>query len=223
MAATDQSQFSLARILAGDHDNHIRTWGEALASWNRDVVLRFAHEMNGNWYPWGFGVQGNTPRQYVRAWHHVRSIFAAAGASSVRWCWAPNIPWAPDDTSDHASFEDFFPGPGAVDLLGIDGYNWASTNSGWTAPEELFGAGLKELRDLRGAHPIVVTETASSEGLEPWQSKAEWIRQLFDYLVNQPDVESAIWFHTDKEHNWQVDSSQEALAAYREAVASLRP
>ncbi|MEX5256827.1 glycosyl hydrolase [Kocuria arenosa] len=79
--ASHQPVFALARMAAGDHDHRIGTWAEALASWGHDVVLRFAHEMNGHWYPWGAGVQGNTADQYVRAWHHVHATFAAAGAA----------------------------------------------------------------------------------------------------------------------------------------------
>ena len=37
--------------------------------------LRPMHEMNGNWYPWAEGVNGNVAGDYVNAWRHVRAIF----------------------------------------------------------------------------------------------------------------------------------------------------
>jgi hypothetical protein len=54
-----QPAYSLDRIAAGDFDSHITQWGQALASWGYPLQLRFAHEMNGNWYPWAEGVNGN--------------------------------------------------------------------------------------------------------------------------------------------------------------------
>ncbi len=141
-----QPAFALSRFAAGDHDHRISTWAQALAAWGHDVVLRFAHEMNGTWYPWAAGVQGNTAEQYVRAWRHVHGVFTAAGADNVRWCWAPNVP-APSADAGGARLADCFPGPDVVDVLGIDGYNWGpeAPPLSWTDPEELLGPGLAEL------------------------------------------------------------------------------
>jgi hypothetical protein len=219
-----QPPFALDRLLAGDHEYRIRTWAEALAGWGRDVVLRFAHEMNGDWYPWGAGVQANTAEQYVRAWRHVHDRFAAAGADNVRWCWAPNVPAPTGEGPGGTGLADFFPGPDVVDLLGIDGYNWGSATPplAWTGPQDLFGPGLEELRALRSGLPVLVTETASAEGTRDGESKAGWIAQLFDFLDRQGDVRAVVWFQEDKERDWRVDSSPAALAAYRQALTGTR-
>jgi len=220
--AAEQPPFALARLLAGDHDHRIRTWAASLAAWGRDVVLRFAHEMNGDWYPWGAGVQGNTPEQYVRAWRRVHGMFADAGARNVRWCWSPNVPAGGGDSP--ARLEDFFPGADAVDLLGVDGYNWGSAGAphSWVEPAALFDPALRALRAMGTGLPVVVTETASAEGAAAGESKARWITDLFDHLQEQGDVRAVVWFHEDKERDWRVDSSPAAEAAYRRAVARLR-
>ena len=64
-------------------------WARALAAFGGPVRLRFAQEMNGDWYPWGAGTNGNTPAEFVRAWRHVHDIFTAAGATNVQWVWSP--------------------------------------------------------------------------------------------------------------------------------------
>jgi hypothetical protein len=220
-SAGEQPPFSLLAIAAGDHDEHIRTWAQDLSQWGRDIVLRFAHEMNGDWYPWGAGVQGNTPDQYVQAWRHVRNVFDTTGAHNVRWCWAPNVP---DGllTETATMLMDFFPGADAVDLLGLDGYNWGPARStGWIEAPTLFRAGIQELRSLRTDLPILITETASAEAPNDDGAKAAWITELFTYTENQGDIQAIIWFHLDKELDWRITSSPQSQVAYHNAVTQL--
>ena len=49
------------------------------------VYLRYAHEMNGYWYPWS-----NDPRAYRWAWRRIVRLFAVAGADNVRFVWSVN-------------------------------------------------------------------------------------------------------------------------------------
>jgi hypothetical protein len=84
----NQPQYALARITAGDFDPYFRQWGTALAGWGKPVMLRFAHEMNGDWYPWCEAVNSNVPGDYIRAWRHVHDVVVGAGATNVSWLWA---------------------------------------------------------------------------------------------------------------------------------------
>lgn len=57
-----------------------------LRSWNEDgvpVLVRFAHEMNGAWYPWS-----QQPAAYVRTFRAVAAAVRAAPASRILW--SPN-------------------------------------------------------------------------------------------------------------------------------------
>ncbi|HET8958699.1 MAG TPA: glycosyl hydrolase, partial [Microcella sp.] len=84
-----QTAYRSSRIAAGAHDAQIRQWGQALAAWGKPVMVRYGHEMNGDWYPWADGVNGNKPGDYVAAWRHVHTLVTAQGASNVRWVWSP--------------------------------------------------------------------------------------------------------------------------------------
>jgi len=42
------------------------------------------HEMNGNWYPWAGGVNGNSPALHVQAWRRLVTISRQHGARNVR-------------------------------------------------------------------------------------------------------------------------------------------
>ncbi|WP_461175029.1 glycoside hydrolase family 26 protein [Arthrobacter sp. Z1-9] len=212
----DQPAYSLDRIAAGDFDARITEWGQALAAWGYPVQLRFAHEMNGDWYPWAEGVNGNEAGDYVQAWRHVHDVMAATGASNVSWVWSPNVPyWGSTDLAG------LFPGAGYVDVVGLDGYNWgtSATWSGWISPQDLFAPGIAELRSLAPGLPILIAETASSEA---GGSKAAWNTDLVSYLAAQPDVMGFVWFHMQKEADWRINSSDASAAAFQSALAARR-
>jgi hypothetical protein len=211
-----QPDFTLAAIAGGAFDVELDAWARNLAEWNQKMLLRFAHEMNSGLYPWSVGVNGNSAADFVAAWKHVRDRFQRAGASNVSFLWAPNSPY-----DGATSMAEVYPGTDAVDVLGLDGYNWGDGDGHtWRTPEQIFGAGLDELRKLDPVHPIVVTETASVEGPVSGTDKAAWIRTLVDYLSRQDRVTGFVWFQMNKERDWRFNSSQAAQDAFRQALAA---
>lgn len=209
----DQPAYALDRIAAGDHDAYITDWATRLADWGGPVMLRFGHEMNGNWYPWAEGVNGNGAGDYVAAYRHVHDIFTAAGADNVEWVWNPNVPYWGSTPLDG-----LYPGADYVDTVALDGYNWGTSQSwsSWQQPWELFGWGLAEMRRLAPGKEIIVAETASAEA---GGSKAEWNAHLVYYLADQPDVTGLVWFHYDKEVDWRISSSESSAAALAHQLA----
>ena len=220
-AGTQQSAYSLQAILDGDHTTYIRAWAQAARNWGQPLLLRWAHEMNGTWYPWAAGVQGNTAGQYVDAWRLLVGIFREERAYNVGWVWSPNVAY-PGSTSIDA----VFPGDDFLDWCGIDGYNWgvagpgeANPGSRWQTLAEVFGPSYAEITAL-SARPIMLSETASAEA---GGAKADWIRTGFGTTIpNLPRVRAVVWFNERKERDWRVDSSRTALNAYRAIVADAR-
>ena len=208
----EQARFSLATFTRGDHDAYLTQWADALAAWDRPVMIRFAHEMNGSWYPWAAGVNGNSAEQYVAAWRHVHDLFAARGADEVQWVWAPNVVY-PGSTA----LTSLYPGDAYVDVVGVDGYNWGTSRSWetWKSPEQVFGATLAELRAVAPGKPLLISETASTE---LGGDKAAWVTDLFAWASAQPDLTGVIWFDENKETDWRISSSPESEAAFRGAL-----
>jgi beta-mannanase len=212
----NQPAYALDRIAAGDFDARVAQWGQALAAWGSPVMLRFAHEMNGNWYPWSEGVNGNQPGDYVRAWQHVHDVVSAAGADNVQWVWSPNVPyWGSTDLTG------LYPGAAYVDVVALDGYNWGTSQawSSWVPARDLFGPGIAQLRTLAPGIPILIAEAASSE---LGGSKAAWNTDLVSYLAAQPDVTGFVWFHFQKETDWRINSSESSASALRSALLARR-
>jgi len=210
-----QPGFALRTILTGTHDAYVRQWARDAARWGRPMYLRFAHEMNGNWYPWSPGVNGNTRAEYAQAWRHVARIFKQERASNVRWVWSPNIV-----CGGCSPFADLYPGDAAVDWVGLDGYNWGASQtwSRWEEFEPLFRASYGALAALT-SKPMMVAETGSTE---LGGDKGAWIRQalLSDIPAKFPGVQAVVWFHENKETDWRVNSSPAALTAYAAVAAS---
>ena len=215
-AGTAQPAYALDRITAGDFDPYLRRWADGLRAFGRPVLLRFAHEMNGSWYPWAEGVNGNGPGDYVAAWRHVRQVVTSVGTPQVSWVWSPNVPYA-----GSVPLAGLYPGAANVDAVALDGYNFGTTTSWstWTSPQALLGPGLEQLRQLAPGLPVMVAETASAE---LGGSKADWVRDLVGYLSAQQDVTAMVWFDHLKEADWRLASSAASATAMREALLARR-
>ena len=217
-AGAAQPNFSLAAIVAGEHDGYIRGWARAAAAHGRPFYLRLAHEMNTTAYPWGTGpgnANGNTPDQYVAMWRHVRAIFASEGATKVRWVWSPN-------TEDAAgpSYAQLYPGDDQVDWVGIDGYNGGAALpwGGWKSLAAVFDRSYRAMAALTDK-PLMLAEVGSAE---LGGDKGAWITAGFlaELPTRFPRVRLVVWYSENKETDWRIDSSAAVLAAWRAVVAS---
>ncbi|WP_231988736.1 glycoside hydrolase family 26 protein [Mycobacterium sp. 1274761.0] len=202
---------SLAAIADGEYDDHLVQWANAFRAYDDTVYLRFAHEFNGDWYPWS-PAHGETPSRFVAAWRHIVDIFREREATSVEWVWCPNAV-----SDEDAPLTAWYPGGEYVDVLAADGYNWGDTrpDAEWIAPADLFDPVLTALRGLDANKPIFVAEVACAES---GGSKADWIAELVSYLADYPGVDGFVWFEHDKETDWRMVSSSQAVAAMAAAL-----
>ncbi|HEX8075830.1 MAG TPA: glycosyl hydrolase [Thermoleophilaceae bacterium] len=202
----------LRDIANGEYDGYLRRSARAAADWGRPIMVRFAHEMNGDWYPWGEGVDGNVARDYVRAWRRIVRIFRGQKARNVRWMWAPNA----DDKSGNPPSRRLYPGDRYVDWVGLSGFSWGGPWD-WKSARAIFRDSYHEVERI-SSRPVAIAEIGASE---IGGDKADWIRQTFARdLVRMARVRAVIWFNGRKNWaNWNVDSSPRALAAFRSALA----
>ena len=208
----EQPDYRLSRIAEGAFDADLRRWAEGLKDYGKPVIVRFAHEMNGDWYPWGVHVNGNTPQSYIDAWRHVRSILISPGSQNLSMVWAPMAA-----VSGIPGFDDAYPGDDYVDYLGIDGYNWGDDGKhGWASPEFIFTDAFTTLRTL-GDHPILITEVASADDPDP-SRKAKWITDFIAMATREPQVDGMVWFQANKERDWRFNSNPQSENAFRSAL-----
>ncbi|CAN5608643.1 hypothetical protein BH23CHL5_BH23CHL5_06890 [soil metagenome] len=210
LAVSEQPDFALRTISAGQHDAYIESWADGIAGLGEIVMIRFGHEMNGDWYPWGIGVNGNTAADFVDAWRYLHEKFEAAGAFNVRWVWTPIA-------GGSTQFDQSFPGDDYVDYVGMSGFNWGTTQQAWGVGiwqsfEEIFTPTFEALQNLSDK-PIIIAEMASAE---QGGDKAAWITDSFllQLPLSFPEIRAVVWFNIVKETDWRIDSSPESLRAF---------
>jgi hypothetical protein len=200
-----------APILNGSQDGLIARAADALAAIKKPIFLRWAWEMNGDWYYWDGPHNGNNPAGYVRAWRHIHDIFVQRKALNVSWVWGPNVESKPMDPWNE--MENYYPGDDYVDWIAASGYS-----NGRNGPDMLF---QKFTDRYKSRKPIMLAETGIEE--HGGTVKADWIKSLHSWLVANPAVGALVWFDTDDDQgtgqNWRIDSSPSALAAFGDMVA----
>jgi len=211
----EQPQYALTRILDGSHDATFRTWARGIKAWGKPLQLRFAHEMNGNWYPWSEGVNGNQSGSYVQAWRYVHNIFKSEGATNVSWVWSPFV-----RLPGSKPLASFYPGDAYVDWVALDGYNGGTALDwgGWQSFEQIFGPSLAELKTFTNK-PVAIAEVASAEA---GGNKALWIKDFFAALERRPEIKAFSWFHFNKETDWRITSSPSAQKAFATGISNRR-
>lgn len=158
----------LQEIAAGQYDSYLRQAANTARNMPfGEILVRFAHEMNGDWYGWS-----GSPSAYVNAWRRVVTVFRQQDASNVKFVWSPNV--------DYGSypFSGYFPGDSWVDYVALDGYNWGTTGQGpgrWQSLYSVLKSSYDQLTQL-SSKPLMIAETSSSE---TGGSKAAWIREGF--------------------------------------------
>ncbi|WP_432989037.1 glycoside hydrolase family 26 protein [Dactylosporangium sp. CA-233914] len=205
-----QPKYQLARISGGDFDAYITEWAKGIKELGYPVAIRFAHEMNGYWYPWCESANGNQRGDYVAAYRHVHDLFKGLGATNVIWVWSPNVVY-----ENATPLSRLYPGDDYVDWVGLSGYYGTAGMETYQTFEQIYRGTLAELKTL-SKRPIVVTETAATDERG---RKADWITDLLQTLPKHPEIIGFLWYESVKETDWRIAASPAASAAFAKGIA----
>ena len=198
---------NLRALARGDYDGYLRDSARQAVEFGKPILLRFAHEMNGDWYPWSAGVNGNSASDYINAYRHVVRVFRNAGAANVKHVWAPNT----------GTFSTLFPGNDYVDYLGLDGYNWGAKYNSWESFEQVFDSSYRAITRL-SRKPLLITEFGANQH---GGDKPAWLRHALSREVahRYPQIRALIYFDNDQDGaDWRVSSSGASESAIRTAL-----
>jgi len=216
-AGRDQPDFQLSDVISGTYDSYIRSFATAAKAWGHPFFLRFDWEMNGFWFPWNEGVNGNQPGEYVTAWRHVHDIFTQVGANNVSWVWCPNV----DLNNALIPLGTLYPGDKYVDWTAIDGFNWGNRRGspGWQTFDEVFHRTYKRIVHRVAPHkPMMLAEVASSDR---GGSKSAWIKNMLNRVRHSyRKIRAVIWYETeDRGAHWPLGSGTKSVRAFRTGIA----
>ncbi len=224
-------------ITTGQWNTYIDAWIAGLKKWQANyaidkrptVLLRFAHEFNGNWYPWG-----NDPNGLKAAWRYVYNRFAQAGVTNVEWVWCANN--ASVDNYNNITL--YYPGDDVVQWTALDGYNWGSNYSfsQWKTFAETFSLPYTQLVTTYPTKPVLLAEVASAEpndvpnlayGMDgndsdAGQSKEVWVQDMYTRILTEyPAIRAIAWFNTNKELSWALNGAgNTGLTAYNSLITN---
>jgi hypothetical protein len=223
------ARYPLDRIARGDFDADLRRWAHAARETRLPMLLDFAPEMNGNWFPWSGmynGGERSGPQTYRAAYRHVINLFRSQGADNVGFAFHAN--WRSDPRADWNDIAAYYPGDDYIDWLGVSAYGSVEPGP-WEPLDRALDEVYPQLAALSPSKPIALLETGVVE--EPGKSKASWIRSGYTALRagRYPRVKAVSWWQErwrdqngGPDRDTRVNSSSSSAAAYRRAVASRR-
>lgn len=205
----------LSAIVNGDYDSLLIAWADYFNYYQKPVIIRFGQDMNGNWYPWA-----GDPTAYQQAYRYVVDKFRARGVTNVVWMFSV----ANTDSDSSKPYTSYYPGSQYVDCVGVSGYNFGNTQvwSSWASFWSLFHDRVVELGQYN--RPIVVDVGCAENGGD----KSAWIGDMLGLLSGNADfanVRGFLWseetnFYSAVSISWGVNSSDSALAGYKNSVGS---
>ncbi len=216
-SSLNEPEFQLADVAGGAYDGYLTKFAQEAKEWGHPFFLRFNWEMNGNWFPWSEGVNGNGAGAYVAAWRHVHDIFAAAGATNATWVWCPNV----DPAGTMQDLSSLYPGDDYVDWTGLDGYNWGTNPAspkGWRSFDQLYRDTYDEIvAEIAPSKPMMIGEMGATEH---GGSKAAWIEDALARIpAEYPQIRAVLWFDKlDDGMDWPIESSQSSIAAFARGI-----
>lgn len=200
MVQLEPRDIDVLAIAAGRYDAYLEAFARAVRSFGGQVVLSFGHEMNADWYGWGY--RHTRPAVFVAAWRHIHQVFTSEGADNVTWLWTVNVVGGPDCRP----IRPWWPGPRYVTWVGVDGH-YSSPTIRFAG---LFGATLSQVRRIT-ADPILISEA----GIAPFVA-ANRITDLFAGAQAHGLI-GVVWFD-EPGHNLRIEGDPTAVAEFRHVV-----
>jgi mannan endo-1,4-beta-mannosidase len=201
----DPTDISLHEIAARHYDGYLISYAKAVRAFRHPVILSFGHEMNGNWYSWGY--TRASPAAFVAAWRHIVDVFRAAGARNVTWLWTVNTFRPAMNIQDPAAW---WPGRSYVTWVGIDGY-FHTPSAQFIS---VFGPTITVVRELTKA-PILLAETGASQAA----GQAAKITDVFAG-IRAYQLLGFVWFDVVAGSNYGINKSRDAIEAFRRGATT---
>lgn len=197
-------------VAAGQHEDRIEAFCEALIGLDRPVFLRIGYEFNGPW-------NGYDAASYVDAWRRVEAALRQHRLEQVAtvWCYAPD--------GEDKSFLKYYPGDDVVDWWSLDTFSVEHFTQADTC------AFMEAAANRR--FPVMIGESTPrrvgvQDGLASWSG---WFAHYVAFIRRYPHLKAFSYISWDWLQignpawldwgNGRIGYNEEVLAAYRAELA----
>lgn len=221
----------LADIADGKYDKYIISFLKQGESFGKPFFVRFGHEMEGAHYPWSERYNKEQSKEnYIKAFRKVAALAREVAPDSI-------VVWSPGGGAHNA--DAYYPGDEYVDWIGASLYNFPKWPQDPMFNDQL-GAWIRILK--KHNKPAMICEMGCAEKYiphkgwdpdgngkyddhKPWvfpgmASKTKWLDRFFDIMEKNPQIKGCVWFNINKEADWRIDSSPEALGTFRKRISN---
>lgn len=232
-----QADYSMQNIINGDFDQYLQGRAKEIKDFGKPVMVTFAVEPNGDWFPWSGEYQGgsktiaygdeskaNGPERFIGAFRHIIALFQNQGVGNVTWLWHVNAGSYPED--DWNDLTAYYPGDDYVDWIGLSVYGAQYIDQDWEDFEDILDPAYNKVTSLYPSKPLMLAEW----GVGEWPSsgdKALWYEQALEKLQSKyGQIKMAIVYHEkwkNDDGTWsdlRINSSSATEEAFKKGVAS---
>ena len=213
----------LTSISNGSQDNTIDAAAALAKQWPGTLYIRFDYEMNIKSSAWDPTNLSETPTDYVYAWRYIVNRFKTTdGVTNVKWIWSPNI-----NCNGSCPFDSYYPGNSYVDMVGLDGYNYASLDGvAWESFSSLFQNSYDDIVGLDPGIAVDIAEVGSAEAspteMAQGLNKASWVSAMaLTIPTTMPKVIALTWWQgLDHQSSLEIQSSGPSINAWKSGIVN---
>jgi hypothetical protein len=219
--------YPLPEILSGRFDAQLRQYARDAAATKIPLMIDFAPEANGNWFPWSAVCWGGAKgaHLYALTLRHLITLFRSEGAWNVTWVLHLNAGGSPVASWNRAA--SYYPGASYVDWVGLSAYGEDVPGEGWRSLDAALKGPYADMVKAAPGKPFALFETGTVE--DPPNSKADWVSAAFSSILSNryPALKAVSWWSSNFANDngvpaslLRIDSDPQALAAYQQAISS---
>ncbi len=227
--------YSMQAFIDGNFDDDLKAWAQEAKATGIPLMVEFGTEVNGSWFPWNATWNGagttdeygdpavaDGAERFRDAYRGIIDLFKAEGVANITWVFHADAYNDPEDSWN--AMGDYYPGDDYIDWIGISVYGPQEPGEGWWTFEDVLTDSWEEIMAISDSgKPIAIMEWGVIDKPDIG-NKAQWISDAFSLLGpdgDYPEIAAISYWHENfDETNLRLDSSPEALAAYRAGIAS---
>jgi hypothetical protein len=217
--------YDLKYIINGDFDDEIIQWAKDAKKYGKPLLVEFAPEMNGNWFPWSGAFNGREKgaKLYVEAHRYIVELMKDEKADNITWMFHVNAVSEPDMNWNR--MKAYYPGDDYIDWIGMSVYGSQKPGWEWTNFTGVFQKAYWEMEKISKTKPLAIAEFGAVE--DPASgSKPDWIKEAFETIIGgyYPRIKAISYWHSSFDNsdgsisNMRIDSSPEVLSVFRDYI-----